>query len=276
MKRFLTKKYLILLVVLFAAFIGWRIMAARKKAAIKPPPLPVVESNLILSGELKAERAVDLQFQSSGLLSWVGVKEGDQVKKYQTLATLDQRSVKKNLEKYLNLYSKSRWDFDQAGQDNQDYQTLASDASDAVKRILEKAQFDLNNAVLDVELQDLAVQYSRLSTPIDGLVTRIDQPYAGVNILYTAITSVVDPQSLYFEVAADQTEVVKIALNESVKVTLDSFPDQTFTGRVTQIDFAPKAGETSTVYRLKVVLDDFDNTQLRYRLGMTGDVEFNH
>jgi multidrug resistance efflux pump len=115
-----------------------------------------------------------------------------------------------------------------------------------------------------------------LISPIAGIITRLDQPHAGVNIPYTAVIGVVDPQSLYFEVTADQTEVIQIAEGEKVKVTLDSFPEEVFTGRVDRIDFFPKTDEASTVYRVKIFLDNFDNSQLRYRLGMTGDVEFDH
>lgn len=40
--------------------------------------------------------------------------------------------------------------------------------------ILEKAQFGLSNAVIDVELADLAIKYATITTPIAGLVTHID------------------------------------------------------------------------------------------------------
>jgi multidrug resistance efflux pump len=279
MKRFLTKRYLVILVILLTSLASWRVFVIRKKATTKPTPPPptVTESSLILSGELRADRQVDLQFQASGLLSWVGVKEGDSVKKYQTLAMLDQRSLKKNLEKYLNLYLKTRWDFEQKHADNKDYEVsdLSTSAKEAVKRTLEKAQFDLNNAVLDVELQDLVLQYSRLVTPIEGLITRVDQPYAGVNILYTDKISVVDPQSLYFEVTADQSEVVKIKKADKVKITLDAYPEQKLFGQIAQVGFTPKTDEVSTVYQVKIEIANFNNQDFKYRLGMTGDAEFN-
>ncbi len=55
-----------------------------------------LEEKLIISGLIDAEEKVTLRFQTSGRLSWVGVKEGDLVKKYQGIATLDQREIKKN------------------------------------------------------------------------------------------------------------------------------------------------------------------------------------
>src|SRR3989344_2912816 len=56
-----------------------------------------LSDDLSLSGEIDAEEKTVLRFQSSGKLSWVGVKEGDYVKKYQTVASLDQREVQENL-----------------------------------------------------------------------------------------------------------------------------------------------------------------------------------
>jgi macrolide-specific efflux system membrane fusion protein len=57
---------------------------------------------LTLSGQIDASEKASLKFQTSGRLAWVGVKEGDFVKKYQTLASLDQRDIKNRLQKYLN------------------------------------------------------------------------------------------------------------------------------------------------------------------------------
>jgi multidrug efflux pump subunit AcrA (membrane-fusion protein) len=58
-----------------------------------------ISEPLILPGEIKADRQVTLRFQTSGLLTWVGVKEGEEVKKGQTLASLDKREIEKNIKK---------------------------------------------------------------------------------------------------------------------------------------------------------------------------------
>ena len=67
---------------------------------------------LSLSGEIDAKEKADVKFQTSGLLSWVGVKEGDYVKKYQSLASLDKRELQNSMSQLLNLYMKERWDFE--------------------------------------------------------------------------------------------------------------------------------------------------------------------
>lgn len=228
-----------------------------------------LEESLTISGQIKAEENVILRFQTSGKVVWVGVKEGDIVKKYQAIASLDPREVKKKLDKYLNTFLKTRTDFDQTQADAKD-----KALTDALKRALDKSQLDLNNAVLDVELQNLAVEFSRLITPIAGIVVKADPTYTGANIISTqAQYEIVNPKTLYFEGVADQTEVVKLKNGMTGGLTLDAYPDQSFRGRITTLAFTPKTEETGTVYAVKFVFP-VKETSLAYKIGMTGDLTF--
>ncbi len=272
MKKLRKSKLLLLLLGLIViSFLGRMWLAAPRagKAQTVIVKRGEVKEELTLSGKIAAEEHVTLQFPTGGLLTWVGVKEGDSVISYQALAALDARQLRKTLDKYLNLYLKTRWDFEQVQEDNE-----GKIITEKIKRILEKSQFDLNNSVLDVELQNLAVELATLTTPIGGVVTRIDTPYAGVNITSAqAQFEVVNPQTLYFQVTADQTEVVKIKPGAKAQITFDAFPQEKVEGEVTLIGFTPKTGETSTVYEVRLALRG-DQRQVQYRLGMTGDATF--
>lgn len=227
-----------------------------------------LKETLSLSGEINAYEKATLRFQTSGYLAWVGVKEGDTVKKYQGVASLDQAELKKNLRKYLNTYMSERWDFESTKDSSGDTSIMTT----AVRRAFEKAQFDLNNAVLDVELRDIAIRYANLWTPIDGIVTRVAAPNAGVNVTPTqSEIEVVNPATIYFSATADQTEVSKLTASHSAQITLDAFTDEKLTGNISTISYTPKAGETGTVYEVKINLNNLNNN---FRLGMTGDVEF--
>ena len=229
---------------------------------------------LSLSGKINADEHSTLRFQSSGKLAWVGVKEGDVVKKYQTIAALDQRDVKMRLQKSLNTYAQTRNNFDQSGDDNQrigDQPTKES--GDKMKRLLEDAQYDLKSAVLDVELNSLAIEYANLWTPIDGIVIRADAKYAGMNITPSqAEFEIVNPQTIYFSFIADQTEVIKLKENMEGTISFDSYPDETVQGHLYYISYTPQEGETGTVYEGRLKLEGADAA--KYRYGMTGDVEF--
>lgn len=228
---------------------------------------------LNLSGFIDAEEKADLHFQSGGRLSWVGVKEGDVVEKFDGIASLDQRQLQKNIEKYLNTYSKERRDFEQSQDDNEAGVTdISREIKEQAERTLENAQFDLNNSVLDVEIQTIVKEYSFLYTPIAGIVTRVDAPNAGANVSITDVYQVINPESLYFSISADQTEVVKLREGMKGMITLDAYPDEEIEGVVTSIAFTPKTNESGTVYEAKMEFTPTRSDQ--YRLGMTGDVEF--
>jgi len=233
-----------------------------------------LEDVLALSGYVDAEEAVDLHFQSSGRLSWVGVKEGDRVKKYQGIASLDQRQLQKTIEKYLNVYDKQRRTFDQSEDDNFDRSVIgiSEEIRSRAKRVLESSQFDLNNSVLDVELQTIAKEYAYLYTPIEGIVTKVSAPKAGMNVTFSDTYQVINPSSLYFSLSVDQTEVVKISEGMKGRITLDAFPDKTIEGEITGVSFTPKENEAGTVYEVKMSITTPEETL--YRIGMTGDVEF--
>jgi RND family efflux transporter MFP subunit len=228
---------------------------------------------LSLSGKIDAAEHATLQFQSAGKLAWVGVKEGDYVKKYQAIASLDKRDLQNRMQKYLNLYMTSRWNFDQAQDNNENNGGLSVEAQEALKRTAEKSQFDLNNSVLDVELQNLALQYATITSPIEGVVVHVDSPYAGVNIIPAQATfEIINPKTLFFSATADQTDVVKVQEDMRGDVVLDAFPDEKITGQVKSISFTPKTDESGTVYEVKVAIDTVNNAN--YRLGMTGDINF--
>jgi len=231
-----------------------------------------LKEELTLSGKIDAEEKVTLRFQTSGRLSWVGVKEGDYVKKYQAIASLDQRDLKNRLQKYLNTYVKQRLSFEQTKDDNwQKQYDLSESIRDKAKRLLEQNQYDLDNTVLDVEYQNLSLEYANLWTPIEGIVTKVSSPYAGVNITPSqAEFEIINPNTLYFSATADQTEVVSLKEGQQGKIVLDAYPNEEIDGKIYWIGFSPKSGETGTVYELKIKF----NFKKPLKLEMSGDINF--
>jgi len=267
------RKIVILAVFLIIGFLVYRNFTSRNKNG-KTEYVRVTRGNLedimTISGEIDAEEHVNLRFQTAGRISWIGVKEGDLVKKYQTIASLDQKELQKNLQKELNDFMKYKYDYEQTTDTYKD-QVI----TDTIKRIKEKAGFDLNSSVLDVELKDISLKYANLISPIEGLVVRVDSPYAGVNISLPtqAEFEIVNPKTVYFSALADQTEVIKLQEDMLGELSLDSYPDNPLKGSIKNIAFTPKTGESGTVYKIKFIFDD-NNDIYKYKLGMTGDLSF--
>ncbi|MCX6731222.1 MAG: efflux RND transporter periplasmic adaptor subunit [Candidatus Roizmanbacteria bacterium] len=277
---FLKKRWYVVLIIVIG--VGFYLSQQRTAQAKKEKESTYIikrqdlKETLSLSGQIEADEHVVLRFQTSGRLAWVGAKVGDTVKKYQTVATLDQREVKKRLEKSLLTYAQTRNSFDQTGSDNQrigDQPTNDLDLGDKMKRLLENAQYGLNSSVLDVEITNLSIEYSNLFTPIAGLVTRADAKYAGLNITPSqAEFEIINPETVYFAFTADQTEITKLSDGMKGEMTFDAFPDQNKDGELYYISYTPKSGETGTVYEGRMRISS--NTLTQYRYGMTGDVNF--
>lgn len=270
--------YIILIVLAFAGFFLMRKSAVekqQKKENIYAVKRKTIRETVSLSGEIAAEEKATLRFQSSGRLAWVGVKKGDFVKKYQTIASLDQRDIKNRLKKYLNTYVSQRLSFEQT---RDDYWNKQFDLSETIRRSaqrsLEDSQYDLENSVLDVELQSLSLEYANLWTPIEGIITGLDVPQSGVNITPAgAQFEVVNPKSVYFSASVDQSEVVKLREGLTAEISLDAYDGEKISGSIYFIAFSPKQGETGTVYEVKIRLPG-TNDSYRYKLGMTGDATF--
>ena len=260
--------------ILVAGIIFWSNRAAAQKTAASITTVGVTKRNftktLSSSGKTKAEKAVELKFQASGKLTWVGVKEGDTVTAYQALAGLDRREVQKNLEKALRDYSSERNDFEQTWRVTYDGKTPNDAFNDTVKRILEKNQWDLEKAVLDVELKHLSLEFATLVTPIAGIITHIDTPVAGVNITpATAVFSVADPKSLIFEANVDETDVGGLTIGQQAAITLDAFPEATYSGTISYISYiSQQSSGGATVFPVKITFASPQNL----RIGLNGDI----
>ncbi len=229
-----------------------------------------LKETIILSGEVKAKENTSLHFQTSGRLAGLNVQEGDVVKKGQLVAYLDQRDLRKRLTKELNDYKTTRWDFDQDIDDAKDKAITT-----AMQRTIDKSQFALDNSVLDVEIQAISIEFANLFSPIQGLVVSRGNFQPGMNITAAdTIVEIVNPDSLYFQVTADQTEVTIINEGMQGELTLDAYIEESITGTISHISFSPDSNESGTVYSVELEFNNSSNQNLRYRLGMTGDVEF--
>lgn len=242
-----------------------------KTDTIITPKLTEIKDQITLSGSINANDIAIVKFQNSGKLNWVGVKIGDRVKKWQTLATIDSTELKKSLQTQFNNYRKELSGFNDV---QATYKKTKEDflVTETIQRILDRTQYSLENSVINYEIADMAIKESRLITPIDGVVVTIDQPLAGVNITpATSTITIINPNALYFRSEVDQQEVTKLVQGQEAVIKLDSFDENEIKTKLSYVAFTPVTGQSSTVYEIRFPLP-LENQTLNYRLGMDGDV----
>ena len=229
-----------------------------------------VRHELILTGKIKAVEHAQLNFQSSGELSWIGVKEGDLVKKGQYLLRLDATSLQAQYEQAVAALRKAQATADNVldqVKDNdddethvqKDLRTTAEATRDSAYRALEIARENLRNGYL--------------KAPFAGIVTNVVLPFSGINTTFSQPQiEILNPETMYFEIQADQTEIKDLSVDQQVYITLDSYPEKEIMGTVQSIAYTPSVGASGTVYEVKVSFDELDIE--KYRVGMTGDASF--
>ncbi len=272
---FKNKKRLIALIIILIAVIGiWRYRAINSESKVETSKVErgIVAQELVLSGEVEAVEYARLSFQGSGELSWVGVHEGEEVKKGQALARLDTVSLNQQLQvadadfRYYQSVLDRVYDQLKGHETNESYsqketRTQAESAKDKAYRAYQIAKHNLSN--------------STLKSPFNGIVASISHPYAGVNTSLTeSQIEVINPETLYFNVSADQTEVNQITIGQEVEILLDSFADNQPKGKVSYVGITPKIGETGSVYEVKINFDQGGIDNSTVRVGMTGDAKF--
>lgn len=239
-----------------------------------------IKSQVIFPGSIDFNEHVTLQFQqipSTGvLISWVGVKVGDKVSKNQLLASLDQQTILKQQQSNLDAYWKQRLTFDQTIANNSGT-TPQTAINNTQQRLLLQNQVDLNQSVYAVELQDIVERLSNLWSPIDGIVTRVDTPVAGVNIQSAdeARFEVINPKTLFFNANVDETEVENLHVGDKGILVLNAYPADFIQATITDIAFAAHQDSNSnTLYTVKLSLDNRSDNDYRFKYGMTGNIVF--
>ncbi|MDD3002906.1 MAG: hypothetical protein PHS06_03495, partial [Candidatus Shapirobacteria bacterium] len=155
MKKNKKKIIIILIILIILIIIGSFIFFNVKKSKNNSKGITTtvqsknLQEKIYLSGSLNASSKAKVGFISDSKITWIGVKEGDEVKKFQGLAKQDTIEVEKSLKLSLNSYLSTRWDFDKTTQDNkyldQADKTMARD----MKLLVDKAQLSLDDSVID-------------------------------------------------------------------------------------------------------------------------------
>lgn len=231
-----------------------------------------ISEELILSGTVNATNYAQLAFETSGKIVYVGVKEGDEVKKGKLLSKLDTTLLNSEYQKAMsdrrytqanveNVHDQVKDNDDDESYAEKDTRTYSEVAHDKAYENVIKAKRSLDGA--------------SLFAPFDGIVTSVAYPFSGVNVMATiAQIELIDPTTMYMFVLADQTEVTKLFVGQKVEVILDSFDDKSFKGKIDTISFTPIAGESGSSYSIKVSFVGVDLLTSRFKIGMTGDAKF--
>ena len=243
-------------------------------------------SAVTASGKIEAKTAVDISADITGRIIRIAVREGDLVKKGQFLIQIDpaqyQAAVSRaqgvvasteatltqaraNLDQSERAWNRAR-QLTQLGPN-----LIAPEAAEQARTAYDvaqanwqatRAQLSQSRASLQEAQDNLAK--TRLTSPIAGRVVRLAVEEGEVAVPGTfsretgLLMTVADLSIILAKVQVDETDVVRLAANDSVQVTIDAYPDTSFTGRVTEISHSAKLTDTQTASGSNDRAVDFD------------------
>jgi HlyD family secretion protein len=260
------------LIIAVAAGIGG-LSAARKGSRATEVRLdPVGTRDLVsivtASGKIEADTKVDVSADITGRIVRINVREGDMVNKGDLLIQIDPaqyQSVVSRAEAFLQTSEANllqvRTNRDQAKRQLDRATELRKANSNLISaEAVEQAQQAYDVAVANYAATESQVDQARASlqeaksnlskttlyAPISGRVTRLAVEEGEVAVPGTfsretgLLMTIADLSVIMAKVDVDETDVVRLALGDSVAVSIDAFPDTSFMGRVTKISNSAK------------------------------------
>src|SRR5947199_3034566 len=226
------------------------------------------------SGKIQPKKKVDISADITGRITKLAVREGDLVTNGQFLLQIDPTIYEANLQRAQALLSaaqagavQARANRDQAQRalgrtkelHQQNPNLISTEQLEQAETANDIAEANLNAAEHHVDQSRAAVQEARdnlrkthITAPMSGRVTRLAVEEGEVAVPGTfskdvgLLLTVSDLSVIQAKVRVDETDVVRVHLGDSVEVSIDAFPDTTFTGRVTKISNSSILTATST------------------------------
>ncbi len=122
-----------------------------------------------------------------------------------------------------------------------------------------------------------STQHAKVISPMTGMVIKKgvelgDTIMSGVNSFNsgTVVYTVADLKSLIIKVNINEVDVAKVKVDQPVRITLDAFPQRTFTGRVRFVSPAAELVDKIKVFKVEIKLDELSDA---FRTGMSANVE---
>ena len=291
------KKYLIILGVItcIAGIAGYFFYNRTPEVSYKTAKIErgTIVSTVAATGNLSAVTTVQVGTQVSGTIQKLYVDFNSRVKKGQPIAEIDPSLFKATVEQ-------SQGNFLSAEANLQKARVALVDAERTSNRnkkllndgIISQGDFDMTETVLQSARASLMaaegsivqargslmqsktnLRYSTIRSPVDGVVISraidVGQTVAASFQTPTLFTIAQDLTKMQIEVSVDEADISRILLHQKAGFTVDSYPEQTFRGKVVQIRSAPVITQNVVTY---VVVVNVDNSDLKLMPGMTANV----
>lgn len=228
---------------------------------------------LTASGYVVARRKAAVASKGTGTLVFLGVEEGDRVKKGQIIARLDDSDVSATLQRARENLRIAEADLNDAKQSLERQRILlerdmvARAEYDVAEARYKRVVAGIDAAKFAVREAEVAVDNMRIVAPFDGTVLKknadvgeIVAPLAGAASSKAAVVTIADMSSLEVEADVSEANITRVVPEQSCEIRLDAYPDRRYFGYVNKI--VPTADRAKATVLVKIKFKNYDNRVL--------------
>src|SRR5882672_381060 len=238
-----------------------------------------VSETVTATGTISAVTTVQVGSQVSGIIQSLHADYNSPVKKGQLLATLDPTPFQLQVQQRLADLQQAQVQMRNAEvQFNRSARLLAEGLVPEADYDTAKANFDGMKAQVDqaeaaLKQSQTNLGYANIYSPIDGVVVArqydIGQTVAASFQAPTLFTIAEDLTKMQVLVDVDQSDIGRVAVGQSARFTVDAYPEESFSGRISQIRLNATQNQTVVTYP---VIVDVANPDRKLKPMMTADV----
>lgn len=228
---------------------------------------------LTASGYVVAQRQGSVSSKGTGVMVYLGVVEGDKVKKGQIIARLDDRDIQAQLDEAksgLQLYQAQLNEVQNSY--NREKELFSRGLSS--QQNLDQAETTYNMLLANIEIAKARIQEAEVSlenmiirAPFDGTVLtknaevgEIVAPFGASTTSRAAVVTIADMNSLMIEADVSESNIDRIKTNQDCEIVLDAYPQKSYPGYVFKI--VPTADRSKATVMVKVGFKEYDSRVL--------------
>lgn len=231
------------------------------------------------SGTLSAVVSVDVGSQVSGKITALHVDFNAPVKRGQLVAEIDSTLYAATLRQAQGELASARASVTLKRQNLERKRALVPERA-ASQFDLDQATAELAQAEATVIIREAAVRsaqanldFCQITAPVNGTVIsrQVDIGQTVIAAMSTPVlfTIAQNLREMNISASISEADVGQISVGQPVAFTVDAFPTETFTGRVTQIRKAPTTTQNVVTYECIIAVP---NPEEKLFPGMTADV----
>jgi len=241
-----------------------------------------IEQNVTANGTINPVAMVNVGTQVSGLVKNIYADFNDQVKEGQILLELEDNLFKAQIDQSRGNVKNCEASFELAKANEARMRALfekeyvSKQELDQAVQALKSSEALLMSAKAKLSLDQTNYGYSIIKSPVSGIV--IDRV---VDVGQTVAASLQTP--ILFKIAKDlskmeidtsfaEADIAKIQVGQSVKFSVDAYPNRTFEGTVKQIRLNPVNTANVVTYNIVILVENQEGLLLP---GMTAYVAIN-